>query len=727
VSAAVDRATFLRRAGALVVAFSFPGTVPALAQEAAAPNGPATRRKTPSYPNVDQWLAIEPDGAVSVAFGKVELGTGIATAMLQLVADELDVPLAQIRLVDVATTHVPNQGYTSGSTSLSLGAVPIRRAAATARATLLGLAADHFKIDAAALETREGACFVTAEPSRRATYAELIGGHAFGEPIAAHPQMRDPSTYRVVGTSLPRVDIPAKVSGTFTFVQNVRVPGMLHARVVLPPRLGAQLASYDAGSLRGIPEPVRVVRKGNFLAVVAQKEWHAVRAARELKTTWSEGTALPAPERLWETVQQIPGKSRELAKTGDVDAVFASAKRTIAARYEWPYQSHGSIGPSCALAEVRDGGVTVWSPVQGVYPLRDAIAAFLELQAEKVQVVYAEGAGCYGHNGADDASTAAALIAHEIGKPVRLQYMRADETGWDPKGPATVHEMKGALDEHGMIAAWEGHIWTPTHSTRPDGHPANTLPGQLTGAPAAPVYYNGGDRSALTNYTLPAQHVSMLYQERAVIRQSSMRGLGGTQNSFANESFVDELAHAASVDPIAFRRRHLTDPRALAVLDVVAPQYKPGRGVAFVHYENTEALVAAVVDVSVDRETGVVRVNQVWIGHDCGLIVNPDGLRNQIEGNVIQATSRALHEAVRFDGSRVASVDWASYPILRFREIPEVSITAIDRPHEKISGAGEAATTVMAPAIANAIFAQTGKRLRRVPFTPDAVLAALRA
>jgi nicotinate dehydrogenase subunit B len=726
-SAVFDRATFLRGSGALVVAFALPGVTPALAQEAAAPNGPATRRVTPTYPNVDQWLAIGRDGEVSVAFGKVELGTGNATAMLQLVADELYVPLTQVRLVDVDTTHVPNQGYTSGSTSLSLGAVPVRRAAATARAALLALAAEHFKVDAAALEARDGAVVVSADPTRRVAYGELIGGHAFGAPIAARPEMRDPATYTVVGKPIPRIDLPQKVTGEFRYVQNVRVPGMLHARLVLPPRLGAQLESYDAASLHAIPEPVRIVRKGNFLAVVTRSEWHAIRAARELKTTWSGGTALPAPDQLWDAVEQIPGKTRELAKTGDVEAVFASAKRSVSARYEWPYQSHGSIGPSCAVADVRDGGATLWSPVQGVYPLRDAVAELLALPVEKVQVVYVEGAGCYGHNGADDASSAAALISQEIGKPVRLQYMRADETGWDPKGPATIHEMKGALDEHGTITAWQGRIWTPTHSTRPDGHAGNTLPGQLTGAPVAPVYYNGGDRSALTNYEVPAQHVSMLYQERAVIRQSSLRGLGGTQNSFANESFVDELAHAAGVDPVTFRRRHLRDPRALAVLDAVAPQYQTGRGVAFVHYENTEALVAAVVDASVDRATGVVRVNHVWIAHDCGLIVNPDGLRNQIEGNVIQGTSRALHEAVRLDGSRVASVDWASYPILRFHEVPEVTITLIDRPQVKVAGAGEAATTVMAPAIANAIFAQTGKRLRRVPFTPEAMLAALQA
>jgi CO/xanthine dehydrogenase Mo-binding subunit len=305
--------------------------------------------------------------------------------------------------------------------------------------------------------------------------------------------------------------------------------------------------------------------------------------------------------------------------------------------------------------------------------------------------------------------------------------MRGDETGWDPKGPAMVHEMRGAVDAQGKIAAWDARIWSPTHSGRPDAKAGNTLPGILTGIPVPPPSFVGGDRDGVTNYTLPVQRVTIVNQQRAVIRQSAMRGLGGTQNSFANESFVDELAHAAGVDPIAFRRRHLSDPRELAVLDAVAPEYKPGRGVAFVHYENTEAIVAAVVDISVDRGTGAVRVNHVWIGHDCGLIVNPDGLRNQIEGNVIQATSRTLHEAVQLDGSRVASVDWASYPILRFSEVPEVTIRLIDRPNDKLVGAGEAATTVMAPAIANAIFAQTGKRLRRVPFTPDAVLSALKA
>jgi nicotinate dehydrogenase subunit B len=725
-SATFDRAAFLKQAGMLVVAFALPGS-PALAQSPAPKSkSEASPLGSQTYPDVDQWLAIDREGKITVTFGKVELGTGIETALLQLVADELYVPLDRVHVVEVDTTRVPNQGYTAGSTTLSVGAVPVRQAAATARAILIGLAAERLHTTAETLEARDGAIVVKSDPSRRVTYGELIGENTFGHAIASRPEMRAPATYSVVGKPIPRVDIPKKITGTFTYVQNVRVPGMLHARLVLPPSAGAKLESYDVASVHNIPETIRYVRKGNFLAVVAQKEWHAVLAARELKVRWSGETPLPAQNAVWETVQKIPGATRELAKKGDVDAVLASAKTTLAARYEWPYQSHGSIGPSCGVADVRNGSATVWSATQGVFPLRGAIAELLNLPAAKVRVVYVEGAGCYGHNGADDVAAAAALISQEIGHPVRLQYMRADETGWDPKGPAMVHEMKGALDAQGKIAAWDARIWSPTHSGRPDAHAGNTLPGILVGAPQPKNPFIGGDRDGVTNYAFAAQRVTIVDQERAVIRQSAMRGLGGTQNSFANESFIDELAHAAGTDPIAFRRRHLTDPREIAVLEAVAPEYRPGRGVALVHYENTEAIVAAVVDLSVERSTGVVRVNHVWIGHDCGLIVNPDGLRNQIEGNVLQATSRALHEAVQLDGSRVGSVDWASYPILRFHEVPEVTIRLIDRPNDRLVGAGEAATTVMAPAIANAIFAQTGKRLRRVPFTPDAVLAALR-
>jgi nicotinate dehydrogenase subunit B len=463
VSVTLDRAAFLKRTGLLVVGFAIPA--PAFAQlTSGAVKKEATPSAAPTYPDVDQWLAIDRSGDVTVTFGKVELGTGTQTALLQLVADELYVPFERVRVVEVDTTRVPNQGYTAGSTTLSVGAVPVRQAAATARALLLELAAEKLHAAPGDLEPRNGAIVVANDPSRRATYGELIGSQTLHRKIEAHAPLRPPASYAVIGKPIPRVELPAKVTGRFPYVQNVRVPGMLHARLVLPPRVGAQLESVDEGSLRAIPGAVRVVRKGNFVAVVAQREWHAVRAARELKTSWSAGTTLPTTAQLHEAVQAIPGTPRELANSGDVGAVLAATKDAVHARYEWPYQSHGSIGPSCAVAEVRDGEATVWSATQGVFPLRGAIAELLGLPAEKVRVVYAEGAGCYGHNGADDAAAAAALISQQIGKPVRLQYMRGDETAWDPKGPAMVHEMRGALDAHGKVVAWDARIWSPTHS-----------------------------------------------------------------------------------------------------------------------------------------------------------------------------------------------------------------------------------------------------------------------
>jgi len=339
-------------------------------------------------------------------------------------------------------------------------------------------------------------------------------------------------------------------------------------------------------------------------------------------------------------------------------------------------------------------------------------------------VRYVEASGCYGHNGADDVAAAAALLSQAVGAPVRLQYMRADEQAWDPKGPAMVVDLRGALDDHGAVAAWEYRVYSPTHNGRPDGVAGNTLPGLLLGKTPV-VTYIGGDRNAPNNYTFPAQTVTIVDQPTALVRQSAMRGLGGPGNTFANESFIDELAHLAGADPFEFRLRHLNEPRALAVLEALRPDWKSGRGVAFCHYENTQALVAAIADVDVDRKTGAVRVHQLWIAHDCGLVVNPDGLRNQIEGNAVQATSRALKESVDFAKGAVTSVDWITYPILRFSEVPQVTIRSIDRIDERILGAGEATSTVIAPAIANAIFARTGARLRRVPFTPEAVRAAM--
>jgi CO/xanthine dehydrogenase Mo-binding subunit len=720
----VIREAFLRGSGVLVVAFAMPA--PGQAQPAKTSGAAeANPLAGPQYSNVDSWLAIADSGDVTVLFGKAELGTGTRTAIAQLVADELDVPFEHVQVVAPDTARTPNQGYTAGSQTLMSGAIPVRKAAATARLALRELGAGQLGVPVAEVTMRDGACMVTNAPAQRVSYAKLLGGKRIARTIDDNVALQPPGGYRVVGKPIPRVDLPAKVVGSYAYVQNVRVPGMLHGRIIHPPRPGAKLVASDERSLEAIPETITVVRKGDVLGVVAKNEWHAIRAARELKVTWDGGATLPQMSELAEFVKNAPGRPRELVTHGDVDAALHGAKRTLRAVYSWPFQSHGSIGPSCAVADVRAGGATIWSGTQGVFPLRGSIAELLGLPLEKVRVRYAEAAGCYGHNGADDVSAEAALLSQAVKAPVRLQWSRLDETRWDPKGPAMTIELHGALDAKGDVAAWDYRVWTPSHSGRPDAKAGHTLPGILTGAAFGKPAYIGGDRNAPNTYTFAAQRVTIVDQPTAVLRQSALRGLGGTQNTFANESFVDELAHLAGADPIAFRLRHLDDPRAKAVLDAVQRNYARGRGVAFVRYENKGAYVAAVADVAVGRASGVVRVNHIWIAHDCGLIVNPDGLRNQIEGNVVQATSRALKEQVVFAPDGVRSVDWASYPILGFEEVPDVTITLIDRPSEKILGAGEATTTVIAPAIANAVFAQTGARVRSVPFTPQTVLAAL--
>ena len=713
------RLRFLEASGALVVYFSVAST--ASAQTSSPPHASeANPLGAAVYPDVDSWLAIERNGDVVISWGKVELGTGIETSIRQLVADELYVAFDRTRVATIDTS-TPNQGYTAGSQSLSDGATPVRQAAAVAREMLLDLAAQHFSLTPEELQTSDGYVLVAAQRDRRIAYGALIEGGRLSARIPKNPAMRPQTNDRISGTSVPRVDIPLKIDGSYTYVQNVVVPGMLHARVIYPPHPGATLQGFDESSLRDIPEHIRVVRKENFLAVVAANEWHAVRAQRELKVSWSPGTPLPPMNDLAHVILTANGTERTLVENGDVEGALRSAKKTISAQYVWPFQSHGSIGPSCAVADVREGAATIWSPTQGVYPLRGAIAELLNIPANSVRVNYVEGAGCYGQNAADDVSGAAALISQVVGKPIRLQYMRADETAYDPKGPAMVMRLRGGLGNDGSITAWDYHVWSPTHNGRPGGHAGNLLPGKLTGAPPAAILFQGGDRNAPNNYAIPAQRVAITDQPTAVLRQSALRSLGGAQNSFANESFMDELAHAAHANPIDFRLKHLKDPRERAVLEALRGDYRQGRGIAFVHYENTHAIVAAVADVTVNRKTGAVRVNHIWIAHDCGFIVNPNGLRNQIEGNVIQATSRALLEQVRFNRNGVTSVDWVSYPILRFNEVPEVTIRLIDHKDQPIQGAGEATTTVVAPAIANAIFAQTGMRLRSVPFTPKAV------
>lgn len=742
----LDRQAFLTRAGGVLIAFSVPSA--ALAQQSPVkPAGPSVSETNPvagsGLPtSVDAWLAIDRAGMVTVHFGKVELGTGIATAIAQIVADELDVPVRHVLVRDADTNDTPDQGYTAGSASLSTGAIPVRQAAAEARLAVLELAAARFNVPPERLTTNDGTVSLHGD-KRTFTYGELVDGAALHRSIATATKTKDPDFYRVVGHDIPRSDVPQKVYGTYAYLQNLRVPGMLHGRVIRPAAIGATLASVDESSLAGL-SGVKVVKRDAFLGVVAPSEWTAIQAMRKLKVTWTGGGLTPVTD-LATAVRAVPALSEKaIVDTGDVTANLGA--NAISATYVWPYQTHGSIGPSCGIADVRDGKATIWSSTQGIFFLRSALATLLALPKDAVRVTYVEGSGCYGHNGSDDAAADAALLSQAVGAPVRVQWMREQEHGWDPKGPAMVISQSAALDAAKQrVSAWRTDVWSPSHSTRPQGNVGNLLAGRLTNVPAANITFVGGDRDAKVNYQIPNYRVTMHNLKGGLLQSSAMRGLGGTQNTFANESFMDELATAAGADPLAFRLAHVAnDARAVELLDAVAKlgawQARPsaqrvdrsaatlhGRGLAFVRYENTEAYVAVIADVAVDRASGNVRVERFAIAHDCGLIVNPNGLRNQIEGNAIQATSRALKEQVTFNTAGVTSIDWRTYPIVRFSEVPDVQIVLIDRKHEPILGAGEATTTVIAPAIANAIHDATGARLRDVPFTPARVTAALRS
>jgi CO/xanthine dehydrogenase Mo-binding subunit len=743
-SSALSRRSFLADAGVLVVGFTL---VPRLVR-ASSLGTAETPAAPPAAEQLDSWLVIARDEQITVFAGKVELGTGVSTALRQIVAEELDVPVERIAWVQGDSERTVDQGRTVGSGSVKRGGAQLRRAAAEARQALLEMAAAKLAVPSEQLVVSDGAIAASGDASKRVTFGALIGGGRFERAISGRAPVKAPSSYKIVGQPVRRVEIPAKMTGTHVYVHDVRLPGMLHARLVRPPRVGATLVSADEQAATKMPGVVRVVRKGTFIGVVAEREEQAVNAMKALSVKWNATPVLPDSADLYTHFKSLATTERRVGETGNAEAALRDATKTVRATYRWPFQLHASIGASCAVADVRDGKATVWSATQGAHQLCAPIAALLGIPDDRVRVIFTEGSGCYGHNGADDVAGDAALLSQAVGKPVRVQWSRDDENRWEPEGPAMLFEMTGAVAD-GKISAWTYDGWTPTHGSRPTRDPATLVAGRLVAGKAAAgeFFSGGGERNARTTYVLPNERVTSHPVSSFPIRTSSLRGLGSPQNSFANESFIDELASAAGVDPAEFRRRHHSDPRAIAVIDAVVKRAnwvarsKPparvspssasivsGRGFGYVQYDRTEAYVAAVVDVDVRPDTGTVRVRHVCVAHDCGLIVNPDGLRNQIEGNVIQAISRTLKEAVRFDSTQITSVDWNSYPILRFSEIPDaIDIELLDRPDQPSVGAGEAATSPIPAAIANAIFDATGARVRDVPFTPERVRATIRS
>jgi CO/xanthine dehydrogenase Mo-binding subunit len=738
----LDRRRVLAGGGALIVSFSLTNafaedqTAPAAAP---APKPPGSLKDAPF---LDSWIRIDADGSITAFTGKTELGQGFKTAFQQIAAEELDVPFASLTVITADTGRTANEGYTSGSHSMQDSGTAIQNAAAQVRELLVVEAAKRLDLPAENLRTDNGA--VIAPDGQRLSYGDLVAGDMLHVKAQATSKLKDPATFKVMGQPVPRVDIPAKVTGGAAYVQDIRLPGMVHARIVRPPSYGAQFIDCDTSAIEKMPDVVKVVRDGNFLAVVANKEFQAVKAMRALSavTKWKETARLPKQDDLLHVLTSLPSQDSTIFQRSNPAAV---GQKTVEATYTRPYQSHGSIGPSCAVAQAVDGAMTVWTHTQGVYPDRQAIAEMLRLPLASVRLIHVEGSGCYGHNGADDAAADAALIARAMpGVPVRVQWTREQEHSWEPYGPAMVTKLKASLDGNGAIADWNFEVWSNTHSMRPGGA-GSLLAAQHMAQPFAvpapkplPLPEGGGDRNAIPIYTFPNAHVVHHFLPDMPLRISAMRALGAYHNVFSIESFMDELAIAAGADPVEFRLKHLDDPRGRDVVAKAAQgfgwqkgQQAPrgrGYGFAFARYKNLAAYCAIATEVEVDNETGRPRLVRAVAAVDSGQVVNPDGLTNQIEGAIVQSMSWTLYESVTFDDTRITSIDWQTYPILRFNSVPDsIEVHIINRPGLPFLGSGETGQGPAAASIANAIANATGKRLRNLPLTRKRIRDAIDA
>jgi len=700
-------------------------------------------RKLPGNLNtnrrLDRWLRINRDGTVTAFPGKVEIGQGILTALAQIVAEELDVSLERIRLAPTDTTYSPDEGMTSGSQSITDGGVALRYAAAEARDLLLQRAAARLGVSLEQLAVADGV--VRARSGGSVSYWDLATDDLLAREATAEIQPKPASSHTIIGTSAPRRDIPAKVSGAPIYVHDLDLPGMLHGRIARPPSYQARLVSLDEAEVRALPGVTAVVRDGSFLGVVAEREEQAIQALNRVKrlARWEETTALPEtadPRFLLKEATED-----EVISEKQDAAAAARSSHSLEAEYTKPYIAHAALGPSCAVARCDNGRYTVWTHSQGVYPLRRDLAEVLGVEKEQVALIHRDGAGCYGHNGADDAALDAALLARAVpGRPVRVQWMREDEFQWEPYGPAMVVRLKAALDAGGGIVSWTEDIWSNPHSTRPSGLGGVNLlaawhlekPFKPSPPRNPPLPGGGSHRNAIPIYEFPNERVTNRLVKRMPVRVSALRSLGATANVFAIESFMDELAAAAGADPVEFRLRHLKDPRARAVIETAAAKAgwrkgekgdgTRGRGVGFARYKNGACYLAVIVEVEIGRE---IAVRRAWAAIDAGLVINPDGLINQTEGGIIQAVSWALKEAVRYDRSGILTRTWEDYPILSFEESPVVEVTLINQPELPPLGAGEGTQGPTAAAVANAIYNAMGVRLRDMPFTRERVLAAL--
>jgi nicotinate dehydrogenase subunit B len=747
----LSRRTFLKAGGALVVMAAVPGAVIGTITEVASAAMP--------FPALDPtalatWLTIHADGSVTARSGHVELGHGVQTGLAQIVAEELDVSVDRVTMILGTTNETPDQGVTAGSTSIRVAGAQLRQIAAEGRAAILKLASDQLGVPASALTVTDG---VVSSGTRKVSYGDLVKGRVltavapitvsgyggFRMSVTGTAKPKNPSQYATVGKSIPRVEIPDKVTAKATYVQDVRVPNMLHARVIHPKGIGSTLVSV--GDFVPKVPGARAVTKGNLVAVVAEKEWDAIKGAQALQVTWSDWNKLPPSDGVYAALRKLPAVDKVQMNVGDANAALASAAQTLTATYQTPFENHGMIGPSCAVADVRsDGSVRVWSATQYPQGLQKIVATQLGVSAQQVQVTRFEGAGCYGRLSAnfDDAATEAVALSQAVGRPVRVQWTRADEHRWEPHGPGTVHDLSAGLGPDGSIVAWKHEAWMPTNSD------STMLGAALAGKPLnGPGIggWTGPDLYTFSNSFEVAHGLPELGVADSPygfgLRTTFLRSPGQYQITYAQEAFVDEIAAKAGQDSLAFRLQHLADKRAIAVLQAAAkaanwdsrPSPKSGastksgavtgRGIALVLRDGTYA--AGVAEVSVDPSSGKVQVQRVTVAQDSGLIINPSAIEHQVESAVIQTTSRAMMEQVTFDTANVTSLDWSSYPILTMADAPKVQTVLINHPEIPATGVGEPAVNLIAPAISSAIFDATGVRIRTLPMLPAAVKAAM--
>lgn len=698
-----------------------------------------------------------PQGWRAMAFnGHVDLGTGIRTALAQIVAEELDVPLDRLEMVLGHTAAAPNQGPTIASASIQISAVPLRRAAAQAREQLLALAAQQWNVAAGRLQAREGVVrFTDGSDARALGYGQLLRGRQLQLTLAPPDQevkLKPASEYRLVGRGAARVDIPAKASGELSFVHDVRVPGMRHGRVVRPPHpgrdggdfIGRCLIAVDRESVARLPGNVQVVTEGDFVGVVADREEQAIAAMRALRVQWRSVPPAPDLSDVAGALRAQPARHRPLVDQGDVDGAFAGAAATLRRSYAWPYQMHASIGPSCAVADFQDGHLKLWAGTQNPHMLRTDLDRLLQLGEDRIEIVRLEAAGCYGRNCADDVCADAALLSMAVGAPVRVQLTREQEHQWEPKGTAQLMDVSAAINAQGDLLAYDFAVRYPSND-------APLLALLLTGRiPGQPRTLEMGDRTAMPPYRYASQRIAC-HDMAPIVRSSWLRGVSALPNSFAHDCMIDELAHAAGADPVDYRLRHLDDPRAVELIEATARHagWQPnqtgsrgrsgtdgllhGRGVAYARYVHSRfpgfgaAWAAWVIDIDVDPASGRIAVRRLVVGQDTGMMVNPDGVRHQIHGNVIQTLSRSLMEKVAFNAQGVASREWGSYPIIGFRDLPPIEVVLMPRQDKPPMGAGESASVPGPAALANALFDATGRRFYAAPFTPDVVRTRMQA